>query len=174
MDDENALVQLEAEARRAMAKDKASGVEQFSRTLQQAGLPEEAALRVTETLLSVTEIEETSGHFPPPTMLQRYKEIDPRIVDVTLDSYVNQNRHRIEMEEFATRKSFSIRSSSNIFSNLIALICIIAAVSMVGVFEYKNIDYSIFFPVVLLVVGIGGKPAAYVFSEILARSKRDD
>jgi uncharacterized membrane protein len=159
--------------RALVRSETADAQDSFSKVLEQAGVPPEAANRVSEIILSVTETEMTNGPFPPPRMLEKYKEIDSRFVDVFIDGYTTQSNHRREMEKFATEQTIKISSSSNMFSSIIAILGLISSVGMIAYFEVKDIKYDIWVVLGLLLIAVGGKPVAHVLAQIIANSKRE-
>ena len=80
---------------------------------------------------------ERSSILPPPEEMERYEKLRPGITDVLLNSFQDQTKHRIEIENKVIESGIKNSRLGQIFAFILSLIVILGGFGMI--FLGKNI-----------------------------------
>lgn len=139
--------------------------------------PEEDEGSILRAVVAQTIAQATSGPYPPPQMLAEYKRIDEKVFQEIMDGAKSQREHRQALERLTTERSITRQETANRAQNFCAYASVILAVGLVGVSAFLGREVNWIFPSILVIVGIGGRPAATLAAQAFFRrrtAKNDD
>jgi hypothetical protein len=108
------------------------------------------------------------GPYPPPEMMAAYKRDCPEVYEQIVQGVNIQRAHRIEQESKKVDSALKIQNRSELNQSVFGYISIISSISFVfwQLFSFGEVRHLIF-PVVLIIVGVGGKPAATIIAKAM-------
>ena len=106
------------------------------------------------------------GPYPPPDMMAAYKRNCPEVYDQIVQGVNIQRAHRIDQETKKVDSSLRIQNRSELNQSIFGYMSIISAITFVfwQLFSLGEVKHLIF-PVILIIVGVGGKPAASIIAK---------
>jgi len=113
-------------------------------------------------------VEYSAGPYPPPSMMEAYKEIDPAICREIIESARSQREHRQSLERLATEGGIARMNRAQRNGFVVAMLGLIIAAAVGALAAYLQFSPLVWLAVAMVVVAVGGPPAARVLAKVIS------
>ena len=113
-------------------------------------------------------VEYSAGPYPPPSMMEAYKAIDPAICREIIESARSQREHRQSLERLATEGGIARMNRAQRNGFVVAVLGLVIAAAVGTLAAYLQFGPLVWLAVAMVVVVVGGPPAARVLARVVS------